>query len=234
MVILLLITLLTLPSPPLFAHQGGEIKSLREEAESYLPQNYRVINTQATGSLSGIVRVLGGGPVKEALVYLKDVSQGKDFSVAGPLVLDQKDKIFVPRVLVVPVGSTVELRNSDSEMHNLHSSAIKNPSFNEGIPEGGTSLFKKFELVEVVRLGCDIHKEMRAWIVVRDNPYYALTGEDGHFNITGVPPGTYKLLIWHEDLDKKERTSLTTEITVEPNATLEVDFYLTPKEQGFD
>ncbi|MFN3466391.1 MAG: carboxypeptidase regulatory-like domain-containing protein [Candidatus Brocadiales bacterium] len=229
MVILLLIVLLTLFSPSLLAHQGGETKVLKEEAESYLPQAYRVIGTQASGGLSGIVTVLGGRPVKEALVYLKDISQGKDFSVAEPLVLDQRDKLFVPHVLVVPVGSTVELRNSDPEMHNLHASSVKNPAFNEGMPEGGTSLLKRFEQVEIVRLGCDLHQEMRAWIVVRDNPYYALTGKDGRFNIIDIPPGTYKLSLWHEDLDKEQRSSLTTEVTIEPDATLEVDFYLNPK-----
>ncbi|HHT9131850.1 MAG TPA: hypothetical protein ACFYED_05125, partial [Candidatus Tripitaka californicus] len=135
-----LIILLTFLSPPLLAHQGGETRALTDEAESYLPQAYRVVDVLASGSLSGVVKVLGGRPLKEALVYVKNVSQGKDFSVPGPLVLDQKDKLFVPHVLVVPVGSTVELRNSDPEMHNLHASSGKNPAFNEGMPEGSTSL----------------------------------------------------------------------------------------------
>jgi hypothetical protein len=133
-------------------------------------------------------------------------------------------------VLVVPVGATVELRNSDSEVHNVHSFAVKNSPFNEAIPEGGLPLIKRFDRVEIVRLGCELHQEMAAWIVVRDNPYYALTDKDGHFSIIEIPPGTYQLLLWHEDLDKKERTSFATEVNVEPNATLEVDFYLTPKE----
>lgn len=244
--ILPFIVLLTFLTPSLFAHQGGKevvgpsaLGGSKEETESRLPQDYRVIKTQVPGSLSGTVRMLapyqngtglGVRPVKEALVYLKGVAQGKGFPVIGPLVLDQRGETFIPHVMVIPVGATVELRNSDSEMHNLHSFSVKNSSFNEGISEGGASLFKKFDMAEVVRLGCDIHKEMQAWIVVRDNPYYALTGEDGHFNIDEIPPGTYKLLLWHEDLDKKEQASLITEITIKPNATLEVDFYLTPKE----
>jgi plastocyanin len=230
MSILLTIVLLALLSPSALAHQGGEIKPTKEVAESYLPQGYSVLRTEATGSLLGMVKTLEGRPVKESLVYLKGVQQGKGFNVTEPLVLDQRDETFSPHVLVVPAGGIVELRNSDSEMHNLHSSSIKNPSFNEGIPEGGTSIRKKFDMVEVVRLGCDIHKEMCAWIVVRDNPYYALTGEDGHFSITEIPPGTYEFLLWHEDLDPKERASFTTKIDIEPNTTLEVDFYLTTKE----
>ncbi len=228
-VVLLLVALLTLTAWPLFAHQGGELRTSREVAEPYLSQAYRVVMPQTTGGLSGVVKTLEGALVREALVYLKGVHEGKDFFIKEPLVLDQREGVFMPHVLVVPLGGTVELRNSDSEMHNLHSFSAKNASFNEGIAEGGPSLLKKFDLVEVVRLGCDIHKEMRAWIIVRDNPYYALTDEGGRFNITEVPPGTYQLSLWHEDLDKAEQSGLTIKITIEPDTTLEVDFYLTPK-----
>src|SRR3989338_818154 len=79
MVILPLIILLTFLSTPLLAHQGAETRALTDEAESFLPQAYRVVGPQASGGLSGVVQVLGGRPVKEALVYVKNVSQGKDF-----------------------------------------------------------------------------------------------------------------------------------------------------------
>ncbi|HHT9119440.1 MAG TPA: carboxypeptidase regulatory-like domain-containing protein [Candidatus Hypogeohydataceae bacterium YC41] len=233
MAILPFLIVLTFLASSLSAHQGAEVSGplpSKGEAGSHLPQNYKVINTQASGSLKGSVMVLGGGPVREALVYLKGITEGRDYDVAGPLVLDQKGETFVPHVLVVPVGGSVELRNSDSEMHNLHSLSVKNASFNEGIPEGGTAIFKKFDKVEAVRVGCDIHKEMSAWIVVRDNPYYALTDENGHFSIAEIPPGTYQLLLWHEDLDKMERDGFATDVTIDPSATLEVDFYLTPRE----
>ncbi|MFQ5956277.1 MAG: hypothetical protein ACE5KK_00705 [Candidatus Brocadiales bacterium] len=199
-----------------------------------MPKKYDVGHIDNGGSISGIVRVLSSDAaavdVEDAVVYIKGIQRGKAFArslEAHPI--DQKDYVFVPHVTVVPVGSMVELRNSDQEMHNLHSYSVKNASFNEGMPSAGEPVQKRFDFVEVVRIGCNIHKEMAAWIVVRDNPYYCLTGEDGDFKIADIPPGIYKLAVWHEDFDREELAALYTDVKVEWGKEFEVDFYLSHK-----
>jgi plastocyanin len=82
--------------------------------------------------------------------------------------------VFVPRVVVVPVGGTVEFLNSDRLLHNLHSAGTKNLTFNRTQPRGRTIpiVFKKPEIIQV---GCDLHPWMRAWVVVAEHPFYAVT-----------------------------------------------------------
>ncbi|MCB7128390.1 MAG: hypothetical protein J3T61_02480 [Candidatus Brocadiales bacterium] len=196
------------------------------------PLKYNEICVENGGSVSGVIRFFSGKAVidvKDAVVYIKGIRRGKPFTGLfgnGTPFIDQKDFVFVPHVTVIPVGGTVELRNADPEMHNVHSYSGKNASFNEAIPSAGRPVLKKFDFVEAVRIGCNLHQEMSAWIVTRDNPYYCLTGDDGSFRIEGVPPGTYKLAVWHEDFDRKELTAVYTDIDVEPGSEFEVDFYL--------
>jgi plastocyanin len=235
---LLVAAVVSVQSPTALAHhkrQDGTVVSGQEAVVPVreIPVKYTEIDVRSGGSISGAVKVLSDRAVadtKGAIVYIKDIGWGKPFvrsSDGGtPFIIDQKDYVFVPHVTVVPVGCTVELRNADPEMHNLHSFSTKNASFNEGIPVAGEPIKKKLDFVETVRIGCDIHKEMAAWIVVRDNPYYCVTGEDGSFKIPDIPPGTYKLVIWHEDFDREELIALRTDVSVESGGEFEVDFYL--------
>jgi plastocyanin len=184
--------------------------------------------------------------VKNAVVYLVGVAKGKAFAgpraeaekhghggtgevpaelgASGEYTLDQKECTFIPHVQVIPAGGMVELRNGDPLMHNLHSYSMKNSSFNESIPGDGKPIHKKFDYPEVIKVGCDVHKWMNAWVVVRDNPYYAVTAEDGSFKITDVPPGTYKLSIWHEAASKEDLKKLVKDITVEAKKEIKADF----------
>ncbi|HHT9118943.1 MAG TPA: hypothetical protein ACFYD3_00135 [Candidatus Hypogeohydataceae bacterium YC41] len=184
--------------------------------------------------------------VKNAVVYLTGVSKGKAFT--GPAAqatedekhghggageapgkgyeeyaLNQKECNFIPHVQVIPAGGSVELRNGDPLMHNLHSFSMKNSSFNESIPGDGKPVHKKFDYPEMIKVGCDVHKWMNAWIVVRDNPYYAVTKEDGSFSITDIPAGTYKLGIWHEAGNKEDLKKLTKDVTIEPKKEVKID-----------
>ncbi|MFQ5863346.1 MAG: hypothetical protein ACE5IC_09540 [Candidatus Brocadiales bacterium] len=231
-------------SPAVMAHQGrqGDATTLKKEATAptrEIPIEYDEIYVDDGGSVSGVVRFLSSDTaavgIKDAVVYIKGMQRGKTFArfleEKTPFI-DQKGVAFVPHVLIVPVGSTVELRNTDPEMHNLHSYSVKNASFNEGIPSAGKPIRKRFDYVEVVRIGCDIHKEMAAWVVVRDNPYYCLTGEDGSFKIVDIPSGIHRLAVWHEDFDREELAALCIDVNVEPNKKFEVDFYLSHKRQS--
>lgn len=182
--------------------------------------------------------------VKGAVVYLTGVAKGKAFASpkeakeahghggagevpipsSGEYTLDQKECGFIPHVQVMPAGGEVELRNGDPLMHNLHSYSMKNSSFNESIPGDGKPIHKKFDYPEVIKVGCDVHKWMSAWIVVRDNPYCAVTGEDGSYTITDIPAGTYKLIIWHEAGSKEDLKKLTRDVKVEAGKEAKADF----------
>ncbi|MCF6157907.1 MAG: hypothetical protein E3K32_04900 [wastewater metagenome] len=159
----------------------------------------------------------GSKGIQYAVVSLVDIPAGKK-AEATAAVLDQKECVFVPHVLAVSAGSSVDLLNSDDVMHNLHSWSIRNPAFNEGV-SGGGKLTKKFDIPEIVKITCDVHKWMSAFIKVEPNPYFAVTDENGRFKIENVPAGSYKIAAWQEKLGKKK-----SEVVVKPNEETVVDF----------
>lgn len=162
--------------------------------------------------------------VKNVVVSIEGIEKGKKFNPpASNPVLDQKDCVFIPHLLAVSSGTTVDILNSDNVMHNTHSYAIKNSPFNEGITGGG-KLPKKFEFPEVVPIKCDVHKWMSAFVIVKDNPYFVITDDNGNFKIDGVPAGAYKLQAWQETLGKQVK-----DVTVEAGKEAKVDFELKAK-----
>ncbi len=113
--------------------------------------------------------------------------------------MDQNGCVFIPRVVVVPAGGTVDFLNSDRLLHNLHATPKLNVSFNRTQPKNRT-IPVTFSKPEIVRINCDLHSWMLGWVVVAANPYYAITGTDGQFSFDSVPPGKYELHVWHERL----------------------------------
>lgn len=113
--------------------------------------------------------------------------------------IDQQGCVFVPRVVVVQSGGTVNFLNSDRLLHNLHATPHLNVSFNRTQPKGRT-ISVVFTKPEIVRINCDLHSWMLAWVVVAAHRYYAVTGADGRFRFDDLPPGSYTLNVWHEDL----------------------------------
>ena len=116
--------------------------------------------------------------------------------------MDQRRCTFIPRVLIIPPGSTVEVLNSDGILHNFHTMARLNPSVNLAQPSRARPLRLTFDHSETVEVKCDIHGTgfMRAWIVVAAHPYYALTDDNGQFWLPDIPPGPHTLEVWHEVL----------------------------------
>ncbi len=164
------------------------------------------------------------GKIRWAVVSIKKIDQGKSFPQAdpdNPLVLDQRGCRFRPHLVVVSQSQSLKILNSDGVLHNVHLHARKNEPFNRSMPGRVKELNVTFDRPERIRVGCDVHKWMGAWIVVTKHPYYAVTGKDGAFRLESVPPGTYTLQVWHEKLGKQKR-----EITVSPGADAEVDFVL--------
>ena len=165
--------------------------------------------------------ILGpGGGVEDAIVYLKDVQKGKKWiKPAKTPVLNNKDCRFHPPVQVIPVGMNLEIHNSDPVLHNTHGFLIKSTVFNVAMPKQGMSVERPLRKPGIIRVECDSHGWMLAWIFAADNPYYAMTGKDGTFSISEVPPGNYTLVIWQEYMGAKEM-----QVTVKANETVTVPF----------
>jgi len=133
--------------------------------------------------------------------------------------MDQEQCAFVPRVVVVPTGGTVEFLNTDRLLHNLHSNSTGNPTFNRTQPRGRTIPIV-FTKPEIIRVDCDLHPWMRAWVVVAEHPFYAVTNDQGEFILDHVPAGEYTLQLWQESLgmatkDVSVRDEAITTVTVE-------------------
>ena len=149
--------------------------------------------------------------IANAVVYLQTApALPRPPAPPAPVHLDQKQCAFVPRVVVVPAGGTVEFLNSDRLLHNLHSRSKENDSFNKTQPKGRTIPIV-FSRPEIVRIDCDLHSWMRAWVVVAAHPFYAVTTERGEFTLTGVPAGSYTLEAWQETLGVESRTVTVTD-----------------------
>jgi plastocyanin len=133
----------------------------------------------------------------------------------------QQGAVFLPHVLPVTVGTTIEWPNDDDIYHNVFSMSDAKRfdlGLYKGNPPNKRVTFDKPGRADVF---CSIHENMHCIILVLENPYFATTDEDGHYRISDVPPGTYKLKAWHERLPADER-----EITVPTNGDVKVDFVL--------
>ncbi|HLK34131.1 MAG TPA: cupredoxin domain-containing protein [Terriglobales bacterium] len=152
----------------------------------------------SAGTLSGSVK----GAPGQSVVYLQAVQAGAPAAASSQLFkMDQKGMKFIPSVLVVPVGATVEFDNEDAGAHNVYWSSIsgnKKLGHNLGtFPTGQKATFK-FEHPGVVPILCNIHPEMSATIIVTPSPYYAQTDQIlGDYFIQNVPDGEYKAFVWH-------------------------------------
>jgi len=147
--------------------------------------------------------------IRWAVVSLQTAPPGaRSEPPSKPVQVDQQQCVYVPRVVLVPVGGTVEFLNSDRLLHNLHSVSTANPTFNRTQPKG-RPISVVFSKPEIVRVDCDLHSWMRAWVVVAEHRFYAVTGPNGEFVLDNVPPGTHTLKVWHEALG-----TVTREVTV--------------------
>jgi hypothetical protein len=137
--------------------------------------------------------------VMNAIVYLKEVPKGKrwDKPKKTPTINNRKCN-FEPHVQVMPAGMNLAILNSDPVLHNTHGFLIKATVFNVAMPKQGMRVERPIKKPGIVRVECDAHGWMLAWIYAADNPYYAMTGRDGSFTINDVPPGDYTMVVWQE------------------------------------
>ena len=143
--------------------------------------------------------------VQNAVVWLENPPAGAKWAEPLPkLEMDQKGCVFTPRVVVVPVGGTVDFLNSDRLLHNLHSVSKDNAPFNRTQPRG-RNIPITFTKPELVSITCDLHSWMKSWVVVAEHPFYVLTDAAGAFRLPNVPPGKYKVRMWQEALGSASR-----------------------------
>jgi hypothetical protein len=146
-----------------------------------------------------------GNGIKNAVIFIEGT--GKKTSPAPAAIKFEQDTCqFKPHIQVIPLESKLDLYNNDGLMHNIHSFSIENESANFGQP--GTQKVKTlgkelFKYPEIVPVRCDVHEWMGAFFIVTDNPYAALSDGNGSFKISDVPPGTYKIKVWHEALGEQ-------------------------------
>jgi plastocyanin len=158
------------------------------------------------------------GDLRRGVVYLETAPRGAfEEREPGRAVLDQKNETFVPHVLPVMVGTVVEFPNSDKTYHNVFSLS-RAKRFDLGRYAAGRSKSVRFDRPGVVRVFCDIHSHMSAFVLVFSHPFFDVTDTDGRFRLDNVPPGTYTVVAWYEG---EARTSRS--VTVPAGGVVDVE-----------
>ena len=154
------------------------------------------------GATSELLVVGPGNGLQNVFVYVKDGLGARRYAVpTTPFVLDQKGCRYIPHVFGVQVGQPVQIGNSDPTLHNVNSAPKTNRAFNFGQAPSTPSVTRTFDSPEIgVPFRCDVHTWMNAYAGVVPHPFFAVTKADGTFEIKGLPPGTYTIELWHEQL----------------------------------
>jgi len=228
---------------------------------------YEVVTVADGGTVAGVVKFAGAPPrleplavtrnhdvcgdrkesealvvgaergVRGSVIRLEAVVRGK--KPAAEVVLDHHRCAFVSHVTAAMAGEKARVKNSDPILHTTHGFLGKPTVFNLALPtrDQTIDITRRLTSPGVIRVVCDAHPHMLAWMIVHDSPYYAVTDERGAFRIDGILPGTYKVTMWHEgfrprgrDQDGRlrydEPRTVTRDVTIGPGATATVDFEL--------
>jgi plastocyanin len=145
----------------------------------------------------------GAARLEDVVVYIEGPAPSGTTGAAHAS-MDQKDMTFVPHVLPVVIGTTVGFLNGDDALHNVFSNSVAK-KFDVGMFPRGETRSVVFDKPGIVDVRCNVHPKMRAYVIVLENSYFAVPGADGSYNIAGLPPGRYKLRVWHESLKPVEK-----------------------------
>lgn len=156
------------------------------------------------------------GGLGDAFVWIRAGLGERVFAVPTvPVVIDQRDCRFVPDVAGVRAGQTIEFRNDDPTLHNVHGVPTRSQAWNFGLGATGASRTLVLDEPEtMVPVSCNVHSWMQAWIGVLDHPYFTVTAADGSFRLADVPAGAYTIAVWHPVLGQRE-----TQVTVTAGET---------------
>jgi plastocyanin len=157
--------------------------------------------------LSEDVVVQPDGTLRNVLVHVVTGLGDRQFAPPGePAVLDQEGCVFAPHVLAAQTNQVIVFKNSDPTVHNVRALARENRTFNVAMSGKGRTVRRFFSKPEIVRIRCDIHAWMGAFVAVDDHPFHAVTGDGGSFALGGLPAGEYVVEAWQEALGTSRRT----------------------------
>ncbi|MBI3195454.1 MAG: hypothetical protein HYZ34_13465 [Ignavibacteriae bacterium] len=179
-----------------------------------------IVNLSFSGNIKGNVKAKGVKHSGNAVVYIAEIPGKKFEPPKEHAKMDQKNLTFIPHVLPLLAGTTIDFLNSDDVLHNVFSPEKCAEKFNLGSWPKGQSRSYKFEKLGCTPvLLCNVHPEMEAYVVTLQNPYYAISSKEGAYVIKDVPAGKYTLKIWHEKLKGEEK-----DLTVPDSGEVEVNF----------
>jgi len=214
-VTVVLATLATLVDSRVVAQQSATV---RGQATIAIPVSARRPTSAYPSRVVSSVVLAPASELRNVVVFLKDAPARP--VTATRVEIRQRDEQFLPRVVAVPVGSEVSFPNDDPFYHNVFSLG-RVRSFNLGRFPKGQSRAVRFNTAGIVKVFCDIHSHMSAYILVFAHRYFAVTDQAGTFSIAGVPPGSYTVGVWHAKLKAAAQT-----VTVEAGKAAPVQFTL--------
>jgi plastocyanin len=167
--------------------------------------------------------LVSDGKLAGAVVSIKSGLGDRAFAIPEqPVIIDQKGCLYDPRVSAAMIWQPVEFHNSDREPHNVRGRPQNVEAWNFIISRQGASRTLKFDKPETgIRVGCDIHPWMAAYLSVFEHPYFGVTSNDGTVTLATVPPGSYVVSAWHEKLGEKEQR---VELAASGSAEVEIDY----------
>ncbi|HEV2063237.1 MAG TPA: carboxypeptidase regulatory-like domain-containing protein [Thermoanaerobaculia bacterium] len=204
----------TLTGKVAFEGAAPRMELIKMEADAYCKAEHK------EPVYSQEVVVNPNSTLRWVLVYVKEGVTGTYPPPKEGVTLDQLGCQYSPHIFGIQAGQTLKILNSDSTLHNIHALPKKNAEFNIGQPFPKMVTEKKFDQVEVpVRFKCDVHKWMGAYCAVLNHPFFAVTSDQGTFEIKNLPPGNYVIEAWHEKYGAQ-----TQNVTVTGAESKTVDF----------
>ena len=201
-----------------FEGDAPVMAKIRMDADPFCQKAH---SAQAVTSESVVLN--SNGTLQHVFVYVKDGVSGSYPVPSEPVVLDQSGCTYHPHVLGMQAGQPLKILNNDETLHNLHALPKNNPQFNIAMPKYVKEKKKTFETAEVmVPIKCDVHSWMATYVGVLDHPFFSVTGDDGSFDISKLPAGTYTLEAWHEKYGTQ-----TQQVTVGDGEAQEITFTFT-------